>query len=133
LGGWLFGLITLILFVNFEKPIENYLSKKGPKFSLLLSQFVPLAILLLAQRESVTYIMGSVMGVGIGTYFSLKHHLFLPPPPSRRIAIARSITAVAFLFLVLSLWPGEDTFAKSFISGTFISLVASPVCKWLFK
>ncbi len=129
LGGWVIALALFFLFVPAKKRLEPWLFKKGPYFSLTLSVAIPLLILFFFPKTS--YIMGSVLGVGIGSYFSIRYHLFLPKPKNIGIGIGRSFAAIALLFTLVFLLPGKDTFFHSFVAGLFMSLAASPLCKWL--
>lgn len=127
-GGWTFAWIVLALFIFTQEPLEKWLAKKGLKFSFLLSLAIPLVILYLF--PSTKYVMGSAIGVGIGAYFSLKHHLFLPKPKNLMEGVGRSFIGIATLFLLVFLIPGQNSFQQSFIAALFMSLAASPICKW---
>lgn len=132
LGGWAIALCLAALFIKLKDPLEKWLIKKGLFFSFLLSLLIPLFILLIDSKTS--YIMGSTLGVGIGTYFSLKNHLFLPPSKSLAEGVGRSLMGIAMIFLIVFLWPSSfPRFSQSFIAGLFMSLAASPICKWSFK
>jgi membrane-associated phospholipid phosphatase len=130
LGGWTIAAIILSLFIYTKDPLEKWLAKKGHFFCLILSLLIPAAVMFLMPRKGVYYIIGSTMGVGIGTYFSLKYHLFLPRPKKISEGMGRSIIGIATLFLIVLLWPSKQSFAQSFTAGLFMSLAASPICKW---
>lgn len=130
LGGWVFAWILIALFIFSKEPLEKWLAKKGLKFSFLLSLAIPLSLLLAFPQPSTYYSMGSALGIGIGTYFSLQNHLFLPKPKNLNEAIGRAFIGVATLFLIVFLIPGEKTFLPPLITGLFMSLAASPICKW---
>lgn len=130
LGGWVLAWILIALFIFSKDPLEEWLVKKGLKFSLLLSLAIPLALILAFPKPSVYYPMGAALGVAIGTYFSLKNHLFLPKPKNLNEGIGRAFIGVAILFLILFLIPEEKTFFLPFIAGLFMSLAASPICRW---
>lgn len=123
-GGWSIAFILLFLFIKLEKPIEKWLIKKGLAFSLILSIVIPLALIFFSKNPSLS----SMIGVGIGTYFSLKHHLFLPKPQNLNEGIGRSFIGLALLFLFVFLLP--DNPVQAFSAGLFMSLVASPICRW---
>jgi membrane-associated phospholipid phosphatase len=128
LGGWILAWFMLALFILAKDPLEKWLVRKGLNFSLLISLAIPLAILIAAPKTS--YIMGSALGIGLGTHFSLKHRLFLPSPKNLNEGIGRSFIGTAILFLIVFLLPGAQSFSQSFIAGLFMSLAASPVCRW---
>lgn len=128
LGGWFFGFLILCLFILLQERIEEWLAKKGLRFCLLLSLAIPLAIVILFPHAQ--YSMGSAAGVGLGTYFSLKHRLFLAKPKNLMEGIGRSFIGIATLFVFVFLIPGKGSFLQSFIAGLYMSLAASPVCRW---
>lgn len=129
LGGWIVGGILLTLFITLKDPLEKWLIKQGLKFTLMLSLAIPLVILILfPTTKSIT---GSLIGVGLGTYFSFTYHLFLQKPKNLRKGLGRAFVGIGGLFLIELLIPGKDSFYKSLLIGLFISLVASPICKRL--
>lgn len=130
LGGWIFAWILLALFIVTKEPLEKWLIKIGLRACLLLSLAIPAAILILVPKPSILYVMGSMMGIGLGTYFSLQYHLFLPAPKTLNEGVGRSFIGIAILFLIVLLWPGHQSFAQSFTAGLFMSLATSPICKW---
>jgi len=134
LGGWAVALVLLSLFILCKDPVEKFLAKIGPLPSLLLSLAIPLAILLIADKPNITYIMGSAMGIGLGTYFSLKYHLFLTPSKNLNEALARSFLGIAILFTLVWIWPTEwPLISKSLALGLFMSLATSPICRWFLS
>jgi membrane-associated phospholipid phosphatase len=130
LGGWVIAAILIALFIITKDPFEKWLAKRGPKFCLVLSLAIPVVLMLLIPKRGIYYIMGSTMGVGLGTYFSLQHHLFLPRSKNLNEGVGRSIIGIATLALIVFLWPEDGSFAKSFVAGLFMSLAASPICRW---
>ena len=130
LGGWVLGLIMLALFVFLKEPLENWLIKRGLHFSLLISLAIPLALMIAVPKPKMYFVMGAALGIGLGSYFSLKHKLFLPRPKNINEGLGRSFVGICVLFLVLLLIPGGFHFGKSFIAGLFMSLAASPICRW---
>lgn len=131
LGGWTIAWLLLFLFIITKKPLERLLIKKGPLFCLILSLAIPFAIMCIARKPQVNYMMGPAMGVGIGTYFSLKNHLFLPPPKNLATGISRSFIGIALIFLIVLLVPSSLHFTQTFIAGLLVSFAASPICKWI--
>ncbi len=130
LGGWVLALLVLALFIRIKDPGEKWLLKKGPSFSLGLTLLIPLAIMIAIPHPSTYYSMGAAIGIGCGTYISLKYHLFLPKPKNLNEGFSRSLIGIATLSLLLFLLPGEEPFFKSFTASLFMSLAASPICKW---
>lgn len=128
LGGWVLAWLMLFLFIQAKKPLEKWLIRKGLKFSLCLSLAIPLVMWILF--PSTSYIVGSLLGVGLGTYYSLKYRLFLSKPSNLMEGIGRSIIGIAAIFLIVSLLPQMPSFYHSCFAGLFMSLVASPICRW---
>lgn len=134
LGGWAFGLILFLLFIALKDPIDRFLTKIGLRNSLFLSLAIPIALILIVQTKSICYTMGSTLGVGLGTFFSLKHRLFLPPPKSFSEGFFRSAIGIALIFLIVLLWPVSlPNFTQSFVAGFGMSLCASPICRWFIE
>jgi membrane-associated phospholipid phosphatase len=130
LGGWILGALMFTLFHFTKDPIEHFLTKRGLPFSFFLSLFIPLLILFFFPTHGNYYKMGAALGIGIGTYISLKYHLFLPKPATLNEGFLRSMIGLAMLFLIVFLIPGDQTFGHSFIAALFMSTAASPICKW---
>jgi hypothetical protein len=130
LGGWIIAWILLALFIYTKEPLEKWLTQIGLKFCLLISLAVPFAIMLFVQTQEIYYIMGALMGVGTGTYFSLKNHLFLKNAPNLTEGIGRSVLGISILFVLILLLPGNKSFISSFTAGLFMSFAASPICRW---
>lgn len=128
LGGWAIALSLFFAYVKWGKAIETYLIRKRLLFALILTEVIPLIIFILFPK--IRYVMGSVMGIGLGTYFSLKYRLFLPPPKRIINGICRGLFAAAILFVLYLLWPkGSPLYVKSFALGLFMSLGVSPIMK----
>ena len=133
LGGWVCAWGMIALFVYAKDPLEKWLMKRGPPFRLLISLAVPLAILIAFPIPSIQYVMGPTLGIGIGTYLSLKHRLFLAKPDNLNEALGRAFTGILMLFFIVFLTPGKDSAAQSFTAGLFMSLLASPICRWFME
>jgi len=129
LGGWAIAIAMFFLFINMENSLEKFLAKQGLFSCLVLSLLFPLILILVAPGKS--YIAGSLVGAGLGTYFSLKYRLFLPASKTIAQGVYRSSVGLAFIFLFVFFWPSEfPLFSKSFATAFFLSLAASPICKW---
>lgn len=131
LGGWVMAVIMMTLFIWAKDPIDRWVIKLGPLRCLLLSLAIPLALLIAVPK--LAYTMGSVMGIGLGTYISLQNHLFLPPPKNTNEGIGRAAIGIAAIFLIVLLWPGGPSFAKSFTAALLMSWAGSPICKWFMQ
>lgn len=133
LGGWVLAALLALLFINLKEPLERFLAKRGALFSLFLSIAIPLFILWIVPKRGIFYIMGSAIGVGIGTYVSLQYRLFMSKPQNLMEGMGRSVVGIASILLVVFLWPGkpqDPSFLKSFVAALFLSVAASPICQW---
>jgi membrane-associated phospholipid phosphatase len=130
LGGWVIAIGLFTLFVFIENPLEKWLKSKKLSIHLTLSVVIPLSVSLIAKNQEFSSIMQSVMGVGIGTYFSLKHHLFLKDPKNKKEAALRVLIGLVTIALVAIVWPFQ-VFLKLFVVGFFMSFAVSPICKKL--
>lgn len=133
LGGWALGMSLAILFIKTKEPLEKWLINQGSRVCLFLNFIITSAIMLLFPHPSHSTMMGAAMGVGVGTYFSLKHHLFLPSPKDLNEGIGRSFIGLVCIALILGLLPHSNTFPMTFITGLFMSLGASPICRWFLQ
>lgn len=134
LGGWVIGFSLLFLFLYLHPLIETFLKRKGLSFSLGCSLFLPLAAMTLYPHPKIYYQMGCAMGVGTGIYFSLKNRLYLPTPKEWPEALIRICIGIAGLFVLDLFWPKEEAlFAGTIALGLWISLAASPFCKWALQ
>lgn len=131
LGGWTIALILFALFVLTKTPLESFLKKRGLLFSLILGVVVPLTILLVVNKKEISYIMGSIIGITVGTCISLKYDLFLKAPANLLEGIGRGLIAILVTFLAVLLISGY--FAKSLFISLFMSTAVSPICLWLSK
>lgn len=130
LGGWAAGFILLYLFVQNIEQIERFLQRKGLYFSLFLSLAIPLLLLAL-KHDAALY---GALGVGLGTFFSLKYGLFLSAPKSALGGIIRALFGVATLLFLYLIWPkGYSPSAQYFVMSLWISLAISPLWKYIAK
>lgn len=129
LGGWAVAALLLTLFILTKNPLEHWFTKRGPQFCLLLSLTIPILLMILTRETAIYYTMGAALGIGLGIYFSRLYHLFLPPPKTLSEGASRSFIGIAMLFLIILLLPGAAP-VKSFAAGLFMSIAASPICKW---
>lgn len=129
LGGWVLALISFTLFINAIGPIERFLVRIGLRFSFLLSIAIPILPALIYPKTQ--YAVGALLGIGTGTYFSLKNHLFLPDATQITEGIKRSSIGIVLIFLMVLLFHDKTTFVTSFTIAFIMSFGASPVCRWI--
>ncbi len=130
LGGWIVGALLLFLFIRTKEPLERWLKRKSHLLICNLSIAIPVVIALLFPHPNIIYIMAAAIGIALGTYFSLKYRLFLPAPRSLNEGMGRSFIGISMLFLIILLWPGGKSSEQAFAAGLFMSLAASPICRW---
>lgn len=131
LGGWVLGLAVLTLLIQTKTAGEQFLKRKGIFFSCMLGIIFPALVIVMAQNPEVTYFMSAVIGVSIGIFFSLKYHLFLPPPKRIPEALVRASIAVALTFFFVLFWPPFlPRYTQAFGCSLIMSLIASPLCRW---
>lgn len=135
LGGWLAGLIILMLFIYAYKPIERLFERLSPLLLLILSQLIPL--LLLISHASIP-ICASAMGVGAGLWLSHHFQLFLKPPENRKERGLRIVIGIAGLFLCYTFtlaFPQSKffLFSQFFLVGLWLSCGGHVLCRQLLR
>lgn len=127
-GGWFIALCLLSLFLITKKPLDHFFAAQPLFRTLLISLAIPLLLLWICPVAKIAYFTGGAMGIGLGTYISLKHHLFLPDVKRLATAVPRALFGIALLFLIVFLWPTPD-FSQAFAIAFFMSAAASPLCR----
>ena len=131
LGGWVIGLVLLFLFIHCIDPIERFLHRKGLNFSFILSEALPLALLLVTKKS--VYQRYDAMAIGLGVYLSLKYGLYLKAPKTVAIGLLRGSIAVAGIyvcFFVTKALPHPISYGMTTL---WLCLFASPVVKWVIR
>ncbi len=132
LGGWIFGLCLLFLFLKFLDPFEHFLKKIGLYFSLLLAEIIPLAIIFSTSSSKTSLLMIGAVAVGIGAFFTFKYDLYLPPTKHYWVRALRILFAVASVFMIYLIWPkGVYPWIEYFFLSLWVSLAVSPILKKL--
>lgn len=74
LGGYVLGIIILLLFMKFEQPVIDWLQSKTMKLKLLLSSVIPLFLLLIlpSADATATAVCGVLMGGWTGLVLEQK-------------------------------------------------------------
>ena len=127
LGGWIFGLALLLVFIFCIKPLERFLHKQGPGFSLFLY------ILFLPHALGVRFI-GAFLGFGVGAYLSIYLSLYPTHHRSFQTRVLSALFAVLSTFAVYSLIPQQMPPAIFMLVGAlWISLCASPFSKMIVQ
>ncbi len=131
LGGWLIGLVLLVLFIKCVNPIEKYLQRKGLNFAFILSEAFPLVLMLFSKKP--VYQRYDAIGVGLGIFLSLKYGLYLKVPKRIAVGLLRGAIAVVGIyvcFIVTRDLPHPISFG---LTSLWLSLLASPVVKWMVR
>jgi membrane-associated phospholipid phosphatase len=136
LGGLLFGLVLLFLFVFLIHPIERLLTLYPlPTFyiSLLLCGF-----LFFFPDFKTRYLAFSLVTSVTGIFFSTRYQLYFPPPKTltQNLLLGTfGILSASLLGILIHLLPLNKTsvlLLHTTVVGFWISLGISPFCKKLF-
>lgn len=138
LGGWAVGFVLLGIYLYVFPPLERTLSKLRPMQLFLLSQLIPLC-LILVQQSIFAIRLGSVaMGIGVGLWVANFFHLFLRLPRNRKEYVLRALVGVGGTFslyaLSLLLLPSHalvPSFVRFFTLGLWVSHVGY-ICRKFF-
>jgi len=131
LGGWVLGLLLLYVFIQTIHPFEKFLATKGLLYSFILSEAIPLLLFLLTAKRTFHRLDAIVIGLGI--FLSLKYGLYLPYPKKIPVAFLRGAIAAVGVFALFILLENFPFFVSIGIVSLWLSLGASPFCKWALK
>lgn len=138
LGGWLVGFGLLATYLYLFPRVESHLERFHPFSLLLLSQVVPLLLLISLYSIPIMGFCSVAMGMGIGLYIAQSFQLFLKPPINTKEYILRAVVGVLGTFLcfaLTSLLPSShsiiDLAPRFFVIGLWLSLGSSFVCRKL--
>ncbi len=130
LGGWILGLVLLLLFITLMPKIEKVV-QKAPLKSFILAFVVPLFLsIFLPKLRSLS----SLLALPTGIYLSSRFHLYLFPPKKISHNLLLGLFAVASTFIIgfileVFFYP----YVAYFLLTLWINLVLSPLCKKLFR
>ena len=135
LGGWVVGFVLLAIYLYVFPLLERKLSGLRPMQLFLLSQLIPLC-LILVQPSIFAIRYGSVaMGIGLGLWIANRYSLFLRLPRNRKEYVIRALVGVLGLFslyaLSLLLLPSQalvPSLVRFFALGLWVSLGSLLVC-----
>lgn len=138
LGGWVVGFGLLAIYLYLFPIVERHLEQLNPFSLLLLSQVVPLLLLISLYSIPIMGFCSVAMGMGVGLYIAHSYQLFLMPPINTKESILRAIVGVlgTFLcFVLTSFLPSShsiiDLAPRFFVIGLWLSLGSSFVCRKL--
>lgn len=135
LGGWLVGFIFLMLFIYGREPIERLVEKLSPFSLFILSQLIPLILLIF---HTPIRFCAPAMGIGAGLWLSHVFHLFLKPPEKLKERLLCTFIGIAGLFLCYTLtltFPQSKffSFSQFFLIGLWVSCGGHIVCHQLLR
>jgi membrane-associated phospholipid phosphatase len=138
LGGWLVGFGLLAIYLYLFPRVESHLERLNPFFLLLLSQVVPLLLLIWQYSIPTMGYCFVAMGMGIGLFIAHSYQLFLRPPINTKEYVLRAVVGVLGTFLcyaLTSLLPNSHSIlglaSRFFVIGLWVSLGSSFVCRKL--
>jgi undecaprenyl-diphosphatase len=140
LAGWMIGLVLWALFTYVRPAVETQLMKLNVLSLFLLSQLVPL-VLLLWQQQSPSAIRNgaSAMGMGMGLFINYCRGYFLAPSKTKKESILRASVGVIGTFLcyyLLSLVSLPESplalFFRPFLMGMWVATGSLLLCRKIF-
>jgi membrane-associated phospholipid phosphatase len=139
LGGWLIGFCLLAIYLYAFPPLERQLEQLNPLSLFLLSQAIPMLLIIWQYSIPAMRICSVAMGVGIGLFIIHSYRLFLTPPKTFKEFILRGLVGVIgtfgcyFLTLLLPITNSILYLLPRFlILGLWVSLGSHLVCRKLF-
>jgi membrane-associated phospholipid phosphatase len=110
IGGFIIGIIYLILWILLEPSVKNWLSKQTALVRYALAVLVPLIVWLIVPHESTAVPMGAAIGLGVGyTLEGQTVHFSVSGTVWRRL-----LRGAFGLFIVMVAY-----FALGYVFGTF--------------
>jgi membrane-associated phospholipid phosphatase len=147
LGGWLIGLVVLVIFVWAEPPVTRWLAGLGMAIQLALAIGVPVLLIFLhpADMEGLYPAAGAIgppstlVGFGVGVIMERKWVRFRVDGEwwRRGLRFLVGVTIIALLYLGPSLIlpegmsPGLETGIR-FLRYTLVGWATTFLCPWLF-
>jgi membrane-associated phospholipid phosphatase len=136
LGGWVVGFGLLAMYLYVFPLLEKKLSKLRPMKLLVLSQILPLCLILVQPSIFAIHYGSVAMGIGLGLWIANRYSLFLRPPKNRKEYVVRALVGVLGLFslfaLSLLLLPSQalvPSLVRFFALGLWVSLGSVFVCR----
>lgn len=125
LAGWTVGLTLWALFTYIRPSVEILLEKLKPLSLFLLSQFIPILLLIWQYSPSNLRISACAMGLGMGLFLNHTFGWALAASKNRRASALRSIIGVIgtfFCYFFVSLWPFPQSVFATFCQFLVLSL-----------
>jgi hypothetical protein len=147
IGGWLIGLVLLVLYVRAEPPVGRWLGRQSPALQLVLAVSVPMALIFLHPADSqgrypaegAITAMSALIGLGIGVIMERAWVRFRVDG----IWWLRLVRYLIGLLVIIPFYlgpallipgqlpPGQDA-ALRFVRYALLGWVVAFLCPWLF-
>lgn len=133
LGGWFVGFMLLAIYLHLFPKIEKSLMHIRPFFLFLISQAVPLCLLVFFYSVSTIQICSAAMGLGLGLFIShARQILSVYPKEKRSLRVFVGIFGTFVCYKVTLLFPflhsGICQFFKFLFLGLWLGLGSHFVC-----
>lgn len=132
LGGYVIGVMFLLLFIALEPKVERWLLEKGMNWQLGLAVIGPLILMLGFLTEQGVTVGAILMGMGIGFVLERRWIGFT----SGGVWQKRVLRFLLGVIILLALWEGlslvSQTLFLRFIRCTIIGLWCSVGAPWMF-
>jgi len=138
LGGWLIGLLFLLVYLAAEPRIEAWLREVGLATQLLLAVVIPLGLLVLHPTDDSASTMAVLMGAGAGVALTGRIAPFRATGPLWQRALRFLVGAIGLLVLYVGLkliFPAEGEslyLLMRFVRYGLVGLWAGLGAPWLF-
>lgn len=139
LGGWGVGLGLLAIYLYVRPPIERQIERLNPLSIFLLSQMVPILLLICFYSIPAIRMSAVAMGMGMGLIVIYFYQLFLTPPQNTKEYVQRAVVGVvgtfacyAMTLLLPTTHSSLDLFPRFLVLGLWVSLGSHLVCRQLF-
>lgn len=140
IGGYILGIIVVILFYNFHSKIENFLSKKTPRKLVFINSLFCFSLFLL-NYQYFRVMSLALVTVVIGLAFSKRFDILMPPSKSFKDGLFKILLFFAgALVIIISLKFCSTYFSKRvleiigvFLLGVWIGFFINLVWKQVFS
>lgn len=125
LGGWAIAAVLAWAFIEYEGVIEKFLKKQ--RYPVLLVMSIAIPVMLTFFIAGISYLVGAMIGIGLGSVISIEYGLFLKAPKNERQALGRIAIGLLAIFGLMLVWP--PLLYQAFVVSFFMSVALSPICR----
>lgn len=135
LGGWLIGFCLLAIYLYALPPLEKQLQRLNPWSLFLLSQAIPMLLLIFQYSIPAIRICAVAMGMGLGIFIVHLFQLGLEAPKTRKELIIRALVGVVgtFACYLLALSLPLYLFPRFLLIGLWVSLGSHLLCSYYIR